>query len=532
MTEMPSSAALKPSKIRCDACPVLCYISEGRSGACDRYANVAGALVRVDPLTIIENQSQPLVPFLPGGDQPAGCDGDEDQRDCSQIAEQPDGDLAPNSWNGDIIKGDRRFITAIGAGTTYPDYKPAPFIVSQEIDGVDMVTVVTEGIFSYCGVKVKIDTDSYIGEERDTVCVRGEPVGHVMTSEYGSKMLSLGGVEHLTGGSKKEGRITCEALLALCNREAVEMTIGEGQISVVIQAGEAPVINGKKERLMRVGCGSATIGMFAKQWLGHADEVVVVDDHITGVLSEHEAGKQLHIPPTGIRIKGRRSTPGRYFQVAEPGDGWGGTNLDNPLEILGDFKPDVAFEGLTLFMVSTTGEQAAFYRLDADLIPQEAAIPDPLQRSRARIAENCEPALCSVLFMGGAGGSLRAGVTENPVGLTKSVKDALTHVSCGGAEAYVWPGGGITVMVDVMDMPTESFGYVPTPALVAPIEFTLRARDYAALGGHVAHVQAADEIAHRAVVDEAARKVEPNARKHDPLDPKHYRWTTKPPAQR
>ena len=36
-------------KIRCDACPVLCYIRDGASGACDRYANVAGELVRVDP---------------------------------------------------------------------------------------------------------------------------------------------------------------------------------------------------------------------------------------------------------------------------------------------------------------------------------------------------------------------------------------------------------------------------------------------------------------------------------------------------
>ena len=33
-------------------------------------------------------------------------------------------------------------VTAVGAGTTYPDYKPAPFIVSSKIDGVDMVTVV------------------------------------------------------------------------------------------------------------------------------------------------------------------------------------------------------------------------------------------------------------------------------------------------------------------------------------------------------------------------------------------------------
>jgi 6-hydroxynicotinate reductase len=30
---------------------------------------------------------------------------------------------------------------------------------------------------------------------------------------------------------------------------------------------------------------------------------------------------------------------------------------------------------------------------------------------------------------------------------------------------------------------------VPTPALVAPIEFTLRLSDYAALGGHMDHVR-------------------------------------------
>ena len=74
---------------------------------------------------------------------------------------------------------------------------------------------------------------------------------------------------------------------------------------------------------MRVGCGSATIGMFAKQWGDKVDEVVVVDDHITGVLSEHQAGKLLGMRDTGIKMKGHRSTPGRYFHVAEPGTGWG-----------------------------------------------------------------------------------------------------------------------------------------------------------------------------------------------------------------
>ncbi|MBN9595373.1 MAG: 6-hydroxynicotinate reductase [Afipia sp.] len=449
-------------KIRCDACPVMCYIKPGAAGACDRYANNNGELVRVDPHILLErtvSHGGRLVPFQAGGE-----------------------------WDGKIVHEPGVFVTAIGAGTTYPDYKPAPFIVSSEIDGVDMVTVVTEGIFSYCGVKVKIDTDRYLGPETATVRVQGEAVGHVTTGEYGSQMLSLGGVHHLTGGSKKEGRVTCDALMDLSNGKPVELAI-DGGATVVVQAGYPPIVNGVTEERMRVGCGSATIGMFAKQWLGKVDEVVVVDDHITGVLSEHQAGKLLDIPDTGIKMKGRRSTPGRYFQVAEPGIGWGGTNISDPLSVLGPFDPKTARPGLRMMMVSTTGEHAAYFELDDALKPVEKDMPTDLKFSVERIQENCEPALCTVLFMGGAGGSLRAGVTDNPVRLTRSVKDALTSVTCGGAAVYVWPGGGITFMVDVTQVPQGAFGYVPTPALVAPIEFTLRLSDYAALGGHMDYVR-------------------------------------------
>ena len=120
------------------------------------------------------------------------------------------------NWNGDPMPGDS-FVTGIGSGTTYPDYKPAPFIVSSTVAGAAMVTVVTEALFSYCGVKVKIDTDRHLGVEGAVVRAQGEAVGHVTTAEYGSQMLSLGGVHHLTGGSKPEGRATCAAMLALCN---------------------------------------------------------------------------------------------------------------------------------------------------------------------------------------------------------------------------------------------------------------------------------------------------------------------------
>ena len=62
-------------------------------------------------------------------------------------------------------------------------------------------------------------------------------------------------------------------------------------------------------------------------------------------MSEHQAGKVIGWEPSGIKIIGRRSTPGRYFQVAEPGTGWGGTNLTDPLTILGPFDARIAIPG-------------------------------------------------------------------------------------------------------------------------------------------------------------------------------------------
>lgn len=464
----PAAETLPDGIVRCDACPVLCRIREGKSGACDRYANVAGELVRLDPLVVTERvveRDGKVVPFLENA----------------------------TDWDGRVIADAPVFVTGIGSGTTYPDYKPAPFIVGAEWEGVDTVTVVTEGIFSYCGVKVKIDTDRHLGPEQAAVRVDGEPVGHVTTAEYGSQMLSLGGVRHLTGGSKKEGTVTCAAMLALCNGEPVEVEI-DGGSRVTVQAGMPPAVDGDREERMRVGCGSATIGIFARQWLGHADEVIVVDDHITGVLSEHQAGRFLDMKPGGIRVRGRKSTPGRYFQVADPGSGWGGTDVTDPLDIIDRIDPKTAWPGERVLMVSTTGEDSAYFELDDGLNLVAKPMPKPLEVVVDRIGENCEPALCTVLFMGGAGGSLRAGVTENPVRLTRSVQSMITRVTCGGAPVYVWPGGGITLMVDVTRLPKGAFGYVPTPALVAPIEFTLPRWAFEDLGGYTDAIRPLSEV--------------------------------------
>jgi 6-hydroxynicotinate reductase len=445
--------------VRCDACPVLCRIRPGRHGACARYANENGQLVRTDPVLLMRrvvDKGGRIVPF-------AGAEGTA------------------------VLDASTTFITGVGAGTTYPDYKPAPFVVSAPHAGVDTVTVVTEGIFSYCGVKVKIDTDRHLGPEAAAVRVKGEHVGHVTTAEYGSQMLSIGGVRHLTGGSKKEGTVTCDALLELCGGKPVEMAIDSGHV-VVVQAGAAPIVDGERQARMRVGCGSAAVGIFAKQWFGHVDEVIVVDDHITGVLSEHQSGRVLGMRPSGIRVRGRKSTPGRYFRVANPGLGWGGTDITDPLDVIRSIDPKLAWPGLRLLLTSTTGEDALYCVLDERLTPVAEATPAAVKSVVERIGENCEPSLCSVLFMAGAGGSLRAGVTENPVLLTRSVAKGETRVTMGGAPVYAWPGGGITLMADVTRMPRNAFGYVPTPAIVAPIEFTLPRRLFERLGGHAAEI--------------------------------------------
>ena len=488
----PRSERMAGDKVECNACPVLCQISPGKTGACDRYANAHGLLVRVDPVVLLrrtlESGEARVVPFVARSD-----------------------DTAEDHAAHPLAAQDEVFVTGIGSGTTYPDYKPAPFIVGSQVGGVDMVTVVTEGIFSYCSFKVKIDTDRWLGPEQADVRCRGEVVGHVTTAEYGSQMLSLGGVHHLTGGSRHEGRVTCEMMLALGNKQAVALSIDRGA-QVVIQSGRAPIVDGVEERRMRVGCGSATVGIFAKQFLGEADEVVVVDDHITGVLTQHQAGRCLEMRASGIRIRGRKSTPGRYFQVANPGTGWGGTDLIDPLAIVEGWDADVAWPGLTLLMVSTTGEHAAWYVLDADLVPQPATLPAAIRTVVERIGENCEPSLATVLFLAGAGGSLRAGVTDNPVRLTRAIKQAVVNVTCGGAPAYVWPGGGITLMVDVARMPDHSFGTVPTPAIVAPIEFSMALADYRALGGHVEYVRSlADSLARGAWHNDGA----PTARRFE-----------------
>ena len=161
-------------------------------------------------------------------------------------------------------------------------------------------------------------------------------------------------------------------------------------------------------------------------------------------------------------------------------------------------------------MVSTTGEDRAYFVLDDELLPPPAGCRTRCARRRADRRELRARALHRALH-GRRRRLLRAGVTENPVRLTRSVKELLDRVTCGGAPVYVWPGGGITFMVDVTAMPESAFGYVPTPAIVAPIEFTMRRADYAALGGHVDRVRRLETSSPAAARRRAGREPWPPA---------------------
>src|SRR5579862_751812 len=62
-----TEARVADDAIRCDACPVLCYIKPGRTGSCDRYGNHDGKLVRLDPHVVLDRtveRGESVVPFL------------------------------------------------------------------------------------------------------------------------------------------------------------------------------------------------------------------------------------------------------------------------------------------------------------------------------------------------------------------------------------------------------------------------------------------------------------------------------------
>jgi NAD-dependent dihydropyrimidine dehydrogenase PreA subunit len=428
--------------LQCDACPIECRIKDGNFGACQRYRNENGKLVRV---TRIHPFSEVVSAVGP---------------DPAEAIRKP-------------------LITGIGAGTTYPDCKPAPYIVRGKRDQVDVVTVVTEAPLSYSGIMVKIDTDIPIGEEGAAVMAGKRKVGLVVTEQYGSKMLSIGGVNLLTG---KDGMVVARTITDLANKEPVKLKI-EGGSKLELQVGQPPLIDGVKPDNMRVGCGSATLGLFSPLLKEAADEAIILDSHLTGLMSEHAAGRFVGAKPSGIKLKFRKSTPGRYF--GDHGKGWGGTSIVHPLDVVAGIDQKVARPGMRILVTETTARNAAMFELQKDGSFKGISLGDAAGKVLEAISSSCEPSLVSAVYMGGAGGSARAGVVLYPIKLTQAVHQAKAVLTVGGAPTFILPGGGINFMVDVEKVKGSFFYWTPTPATICPIEYTMGLRDYEEMGGHL-----------------------------------------------
>jgi NAD-dependent dihydropyrimidine dehydrogenase PreA subunit len=428
--------------IACEACPIGCRIREGYPGACRRFENRQGKLVRVTALHTYEDVQASVGP------------------DPAEAIRRP-------------------LITGIGAGTTYPDCKPAPFIVRGTRHNVDVVTVVTEAPLSYSSILVKMDTDIPIGEEGAPVLAGKKKVGMVITEQYGSKMLSIGGVNLLTG---PDGLAVARTITDIANRKPVKLRI-QGGSRLDIQVGQAPVIDGQKPPAMRVGCGSATLGLFSPLLREAADEVIILDSHLTGLMSEHAAGRYVGVRPSGVRLKFRQSTPGRYF--GDHGKGWGGTSILNPLDVIAEIDRRIAPPGLRVLITETTGRKGILFELQetGDLV--EVPLTDACREALTAISSSCEPSLVSALYMGGAGGSARAGAVRYPIKLTRAVHRAKASLTVGGAPTFILPGGGINFMVDVQRVQGEFLYWTPTPATICPIEYTMETKDYEEMGGHM-----------------------------------------------
>ncbi len=438
--------------IQCSSCSVQCKIPVGSTGACKRYTNEGGKLVRNRALVV---EGKPQVTHDHRLDTP--------------------------------------IITAVGAGTNYPCIRPAPHIVCEKRDGVDVVTTVTEAPLSYSGVLVKLDTNTYIGEEGATVYCEGKPVGMVHTEEYGSKMIYVGGANRLT--AKDGGFATARTIVALANGEEVELTVkteDKKSIKIRCQQGKAPVINGVEETTMRIGCGSATIGLLADIMKEAVDECIVIDHHVTGLFSEHLAGREVGMSWSGVIPNATKSTVGRYF--GGHGDGIGGTVLKTPRDAIKSVDMSIAHAGMTILVTNTTGEIAALFEVQEDGDVKEIPMTEKATKVVDAIQKNCQRSTTSVMYCGGTGGSARGGVCKHPVKITEAVHEGKAVLTIGGAPAFVYPGGGINFIVDTDKVVNKAFTWVPTPATVAPVEYTMTKEDYEKMGGHMDQIKNVEDF--------------------------------------
>jgi hypothetical protein len=431
----------------CKNCGVKCLIPEGKVGACKRFSNIGGKLVLNRPLQIPANTA-----------------------------------VSPEK-----IAIMKPIVTAVGAGAAYPDYKPAPYIVNEKRGEFDVVTVVTEAPISYSSMMVKIDTNLHIGDEGAAVRRDGRVVGMVTTEQYGSHVLILGGVGKVKG---PDGMFVVRTMAEIGNKQRVSLKIDNGS-KLEIQVGQPPIVDGQVDEKMRVGCGGACCGLFAKSLAPLVDEAIILDHHITGLFTRHPAGAELK-GYSGVTPVGRLATAGRYF--FDHGSGWGGTSINDPIEAIRSIDMSIAWAGMKILVAETTWRKIALFEVSEEGNPVRVPVAPEIEEFRKMAAGCCEDSRVSAMYYAGVGGSARAGVTVDPVQITKAVHEGAATLTIAGAPTYLMPGGGITFLADVEKMVDRPFNYTASPAVLAPIEYTMAVEKYRQIKGHVHAMRSKDEV--------------------------------------
>jgi len=381
----------------------------------------------------------------------------------------------------------RPLITGHGAGTNRA-LAPARIIAEDVVDGVDVVTAVTEAVLSFSGLKVKLDMNNYIGDEGRPIKHGPRTVGYVTASEYGSRTLSVGGVGLLKSNS---GFSAARVMTDIANKKRVKLKVKKGS-EIEFTVNQVPVVDGQSVERTSIGCGSSIGKLFSHHLIKLVDECIMLDPGITGQMSYHHASVP-QVKPTGITVAGKMSTPGRY--MVPPGSGLGGTIIKTAREAIAHIDKNVAWPGLRILVTDTMIGNAAYLVLDDRQEPVEQPLTEELNNMLAFMRTYCEQAKANAVYVGGIGGGVRGALhPDHSPRVMQAIKAGLIKLTAAGQKTYIMPGGNLVFMVDVGPMPEGCFAWVPTPATVIPIEFSMTKKNYNKICGYSQAVKPLNRI--------------------------------------
>jgi hypothetical protein len=454
---------LLPGAVKCTYCMLGCAIKPGKTGDCQKFTNRDGIIVRSINLTPFEEVKE----------------------------------IVGKEYDPVICKP---LITGIGAGNnrnTAPNQR-APYMVQDKVQGIDVVTAVSEAQFYFSGIEVKIDSGKYVGEEGSEIFHKGIKVGRVATEEYGSHLMYIGGINTFIG---KHRWRAAKLVADIANRERVELQVKNGS-KLEIQVGEKPTINGVLDERRPIGCGVSGATSLETEYLpdlikrGIVNEGIVIHRQSAG----HFGTRKIQDPKsywereTKSGIKLRYESKFSRCSFPEGGNGWGMTPLEDPLDIIESFDPDKLGYGFTLLITDVTGDRCEFYQLNKKKKFEKIEIPPEVERAMEEYRANCEPARVSAYYRAGAGGGARRTIVKRPIKLSEAFRDKKAFLTVGGAPAEVLVGGGIDLRVNVERVKRGSFFWTARPATVAPIEYTMKLKDFIKIGGHTDTIRPLKEV--------------------------------------